>query len=184
MEEIEVPTEHLLEHLHHQAEHSGERWVTGVALSSALLAVFAAVSALLAGHHANEAMTKRIEASDSWSYYQAKGIKASVLSGKLELLTALGKPVADKDREKVSEYKHDQDEISEKAKKLEESSENHLQQHMVFSRAVTLFQVAIGIAAIAALTRRRKYWWVGLAFGTVGLFFLIQGFYQSATAPI
>ena len=96
-EEIEVPTEHLHEHLEHQAQHSPERWIVFVALSSALLAVFAAVSALLAGHHANEAMIEQIQASDLWAYYQAKGIKAAVLENKIEVLVGLGKEVAEKD---------------------------------------------------------------------------------------
>ena len=52
MEETEVPTEHLHEEIQHQAERGRERWALGVALSSALLAGFAAVSSLMAGHHA------------------------------------------------------------------------------------------------------------------------------------
>lgn len=58
-DEIEVPTEHLHEHIEHMAHHSGEKWLVFVALSSALLAVLAATSALLAGHHANEAIGRR-----------------------------------------------------------------------------------------------------------------------------
>jgi hypothetical protein len=38
-----------------------------------------------------------------------------------------------------------------------------------------MFQVAIAIAAITVLTRRRKFWFVSIAFGLVGLFFLIHG---------
>ena len=72
--------------MEHSAEESGAKWILGVALSSALLAGFAAVAALLAGHNANEAMLDQIKAADSWNYYQAKGIKAAVLSSKLELL--------------------------------------------------------------------------------------------------
>jgi hypothetical protein len=38
-----------------------------------------------------------------------------------------------------------------------------------------MFQVAIGVAAISVLTRRRRFWIVGMAFGLIGLIFLIQG---------
>src|SRR5262249_47272246 len=151
MEEIEVPTEHLHEDMHEAAHHARERWVTWVALSSALLAGFAAVTALLAGHHANEAMVDQIHASDQWSYYQAKGIKASVLSSRIELLKALGKETSAKDEEKVAQYKEEQDEISKEAKEKEHASESHLQHHVIFARGVTMFQVAIAVAAIAAL---------------------------------
>jgi hypothetical protein len=174
-EEIEVPTEHLHEHLEHEVEEGKERWILGVALSSAFLAAFAAVASLLAGHHVNEAMIDQIRASDQWNYYQAKGIKSAVLSSKMDLLRGEHHKVSTQDEEKISQYKDDQDKISEEAKKYEESSEAHLLHHVILARAVTLFQVAIAIGAIAALARRRAFWYVSLGFGGVGLFFFIQG---------
>ena len=175
MEEIEVPTEHLQEEIHESAHHARERWIMWVALSSALLAGFAAVTALLAGHHANEAMVEQIHASDQWSYYQAKGIKSAVLTTKLELLKALGKEAPAKDEEKVAQYKEEQDEISKDAKEKEHASESHLKHHVIFARGVTLFQVAIAVAAISVLTKRRRFFLVGLLFGLGGIVFLAQG---------
>src|ERR1700732_2560886 len=103
MEDPEVPTEHLHEEIHHHAEHSREKWVLGVALSSALLAGLAAVASLMAGHHANEAMMSQIESSDQWSYYQSKGIKETALTSKAEILEALGKSVSGADKDKVAQ---------------------------------------------------------------------------------
>src|SRR4029077_14089280 len=87
VEEAEVPLESLQEHVHHSAEHSDAAWISWVALSTAILAVLAAIAGLLSGKHANEAMMSQIEASDQWSYYQAKSIKASVLDAKMSLAT-------------------------------------------------------------------------------------------------
>jgi hypothetical protein len=179
MEESEVPTEHLHEAIEHHAEHSKAPWTMGVALSSALLAGLAAVCSLLAGHHANEAMVDQIQGSDNWAYYQAKGIKAAVLGSKMELLEAEGKPVAAKDREKMADYKKEQDDIAAEAKEKEHSSEEHLHLHVIFSRGVTLFQIAIAIGAISALTNRKAFWFVSLAFGVAGIFFLAQGWLAS-----
>src|SRR5947209_7615912 len=111
-EEIEVPTEHLHETLHEHAgghaEHGGgPPWTSAVALSAAILAVLAAVASLLAGHHANEAMLEQMEASDSWAFYQAKSIKAAVLDTRLQLLTAMGKPGSDGDRQKLVAYEEE-----------------------------------------------------------------------------
>ncbi|NJE11498.1 DUF4337 family protein, partial [Thermococcus sp. MAR1] len=79
MEEIEVPTEHLHETIKEKAEALGEgNWLMGVAISTALMAVFAALGSLFAGHHSNEALIEQIHASDQWAYYQAKGIKAEI----------------------------------------------------------------------------------------------------------
>ena len=175
MEAPEVPTEHLHEEINHHAGHTKSPWTMGVAFSSALLAGLAAVSSLLAGHDANEAMIEQIKSSDKWAFYQAKGIKASVLGSKMELLEAEGKPVSAKDRETVIKYKKEQDEISAQAKELQEVSEAHLHRLVVFSRGVTLFQVAIAVGAIAVLTSRRPFWFVSLVFGGVGAGFLVQG---------
>jgi hypothetical protein len=178
MEEPEVPTEHLHEHLHehaHGAPAAKSRWIMGVALSSALLAGFAAVAALLAGHHSNEAMIEQIRAADQWNFFQAKGVKANVLASKMELLAALDKPASEKDSAKLAEYKKEQDEIKSKAEELESASHHHLQAHVIYARGVTLFQVAIAVGAVSALTRKRLFWFVSMGFGLLGLGFLLQG---------
>src|SRR6202171_4283311 len=100
MEEAEVPLEHLQEQVHHSAEHSGETWISWVALSTAILAVLAAIAGLLSGKHANEAMMSQIEASDQWGYYQAKSIKASVLEAKMSLSGVTN----EQDRAKAERY--------------------------------------------------------------------------------
>jgi hypothetical protein len=66
-EEIEDPTEKLHEAIQEEAREAREQWVLGVALSTAILAVLAAVSSLLAGHHSNEALIEQIQASDQWA---------------------------------------------------------------------------------------------------------------------
>jgi hypothetical protein len=38
-----------------------------------------------------------------------------------------------------------------------------------------MFQIAIAIAAISALTRKQRFWYVSLLFGGVGCAFLIFG---------
>ena len=185
MEEIEVPIEKIQEEMNeHALEHSAEakhggqhpNWVAQVALTSAILAVFAAISALLAGHHSNEAMIEQIKASDHWSHYQAKSIKSAILTSRADLLQAFGKPVDEKIEAKIESYKKDQEELTEAAKDREKESEFHLRVHQGFARAVTLFQIGLTIAAISVLTKRRHFWWISLGFGAIGLFSFIQGF--------
>jgi hypothetical protein len=173
-EEIEVPTEHLHEALHEEAEGHGPGWISKVALSAAVLAVTAAVAALLAGHHANEAMLEQMQATDQWAYYQAKGIKGSLVENKLDMLAAVGKEAKEDDRKKIERYKEEQKEIEEKAKELERSSDQHMHRHVIFARAVTTYQVAIALSAIAVLSRKKLLWFVGLALGAIGTGFLGQ----------
>jgi hypothetical protein len=174
-EEMEVPTEHLHEHMEHNAEESGQRWVMGVALSSAFLAAFAAMASLMAGHSVNEAVLQQIKAADQWNYYQAKGIKAAVLASKIELLDGLKRNVSKSDLEKVKQYKDDQEGIKEKADEAEKDSEHLLGKYKGLASSVTLFQIAIAIGAISALTRKKPFWFVSLGFGGIGMVFFVMG---------
>jgi hypothetical protein len=168
-EEIEVPTEHLHESIHEEYERSEDRWVLRVALTAALLAVFAAVASLYAGHHANEAMLEQIQASDQWSYYQAKSIKSLLLKNKADLLASLGKPADAKDEAKLQEYAAELKDIEEKAREAGQASHNSFTRHTKLAKAVTAFQVAIAVCAIAALTKRRWLWYLSIASGCGGL---------------
>jgi hypothetical protein len=174
-EEIEVPTEQLQETLKEKAEETGARWVAQVAISSALIAVAAAIASLLAGHHANEAMLEQMQATDQWAFYQAKGIKAAVLESRVQLLEALDKPRHGDDQDKLKQYEQQQEKIEETGHEMEASSKRHMQHHNVLARAVTVYQIAIAMAAIAVLVRRRWLWWVSVALGLVGTAFLVQG---------
>lgn len=171
MEEAEVPLEHLHEEIHHHAEHSGASWISWVALSTAILAVLAAIAGLLSGSHANEAMMKQIEASDQWGYYQAKSIKASVLEAKMTLAAEAN----EKDKEKAAQYQEEQTEIKREAEHKEAEAKANFHKHEIFARSVTMFQIAIAIAAISALTKKRRFWFVSLVFGLAGLVFLVLG---------
>ena len=192
MEAPEVPLESVQEHINEHAAHGAhepeKRWVMGVALSAAIFAAFAAVASLLAGHHVNEALISRIDAndnivkaSDQWSLYQAKGVKAAVLASRIELLKSLEKPVDAKDEKNVARYEKEQEEIKKKAEEFEhkavelkEEGERHLGWHVILARAVTMFQISIAIAAVSVLVQKRIFWFVSLGFAAIGLYFLAQ----------
>jgi hypothetical protein len=171
VEEAEVPLEQLQEHVQERAHHSGATWISWVALSTAVLAVLAAIASLLSGGHANEAMMSQIEAANQWNYYQAKSIKASVLDAKMSMAGS----VDEKDRAKAARYAEEESEIKEKAEHKEAEAKANFHQHEVFARGVTMFQIAIAIAAISALTGRRRFWIVSLGFGAIGCVFLALG---------
>ncbi|HEV7620207.1 MAG TPA: DUF4337 domain-containing protein [Flavisolibacter sp.] len=169
MEEIEVPTEHLSEEINERAEEAkkDKRWSFYVAISTALMAVFAAISSLMAGHHSNEALIEQIKASDQWNYYQAKGIKAEILS-----LNSKGV----QDTVKLKKYNKDQQDIRTNAEDHEKQSEGHLQKHIILARSVTLFQIAIAISAISILTEKRPLWFFSIILTLVGLVFFVANF--------
>ncbi len=174
-DEYESHVEHISEKLHGIAERAREGWIKWSALLSALLAVFSAIGGLESAHHANSAMIAQIQASDQWSYYQAKGIKGMVSESENATLSALGKPAADGSK-RVEKYRDEQQEAKEKATHLAEDSQAHLRCQEMFSRAVTMFQVSVAIIAVAVLARLRYLIVVPLTVSLLGLWSLAQAF--------
>ena len=175
---MESPTNELGEHLVEQAHHTKDRGIMLIALTSALIAVLAAVASMLSEHQANEAMLLQLKASDQWAYYQAKGIKHNVVDTQIVVLESLGF----KDQKKLEDmkaarekYQKEQDDISKEATQEQQESQKALKSHMSLSYAVTFLQVAIGISAISALTRRRWLWISSMIVAAGGVAFLTWG---------
>ena len=170
MEEIEVPLENVNEEINEKAEEmyeKKEKWTLMVAISTALMAVIAALAGLMAGHHSNEALIEQIRSSDQWAFYQAKSIKAEIRALKPEGPWENTKTPA--------QVKQEEEDIKKKAEDAEKNSEFHLAKHILLARAVTLLQVAIAISAISILTRRRFMWVLAILIALGGLGVFIAG---------
>ena len=161
MEDIEVPTEHLHEEINERAK-EGKRWSLYLAISTAFMAVLAAIAGLMAGHYSNEALIEQIKASDQWAYYQAKGIKAEIAA-----FSAI------KDSTLIEKYKTEQQSIKKTAEDFEKKSGVYLDKHVILARAVTMFQIAIAISAISILTGKRWLWYFAILLSLAGVVFFI-----------
>ena len=175
MEDPEVPTEHLHEHIHEAAHENKDKWSMLVAISTAFMAAFAALSSLMAGHQSNEALITQIKASDQWAYYNAKGIKAEVADGIAQLSTVKYADSTKAISKRKEKLKEDQKKIKEKADELEKESELHLNKDVILARAVTFFQIAISISAISILAKKRSLWYISLLLFAAGVFQFIIG---------
>ena len=179
-----------LDELRERAEEGGPRaaWTLQLSLSTALLAVFAAISSLQSGAAEsaallakNESILAQAKASDQWGYFQAKTIKATLYEVQLESTT--NPETAARFRAKKETYDRERSEVEKEARafeaevvKTDKQSEEAFHRHHRFALAVTVFQVSIALAAIAALTRRKPLWWASLAIGGAGLLFFAKGF--------
>ena len=198
MPEEGIETQELKENLDEAREKADEekeekkeeraRWLTWLSLSTAILAVLAAVASLESGDHANEAIVLKTDATltqsaadDVWGYYQAKSIKEDMyralaqLAPRPELAAEWTKKAAEESEQK-GEQKKEADKLGAEVKAADAESRQHLALHHRFAKSVTIFQVAIALAAIAALTRRKPVWWLSLAVGVAGCGFLGLGF--------
>ncbi len=198
MPEEGIETQELKESLEQAAEHAERRhegkvaaeWILYLSLSTALIAVFAAIAALQSGSYANDAIVQKNEsilnqerASDQWSYYQAKGVKSVVFDSQAEAVAATNPELAAKLRGEAAHEKESQEAVKkaaedfeQKAERADAESEHSLHTHHAYAKSVTIFQVAIALAAIGALTRRRAMWLVSLGIGAAGLYFFLLGF--------
>jgi hypothetical protein len=182
-ESPEVETEKLHEAIHEELEREGGGFLRQVALTTAVLAALAAVSALRAGATVNEALLLKTEAtrlqaeaSDQWAYYQAKGVKAAIQEATRTSWLAAGKEPPLDYAEKQKRYGEEQKEIQDKAREREKErdeksreADHLLHQHHRFANAVALFQVSIALGAVAALTRYKVVWLASMLLGLGGL---------------
>lgn len=179
----EVETEKLHEAIREELAHEGGSFLKVIALTTALLAAFAAVAALRAGATVNEALVLKTEAarlqaeaSDQWAYYQAKGIKAAVEEAAQTSWLAIGKePPADYGQAR-RRHAGEQEEIQKKAREKEKERDERsaeadrlLGRHHGFANAVAVFQVSIALGAVAALTRSGPVWWGSVLLGAAGI---------------
>lgn len=126
----------------------------------------------------NESVLKKTEASDQWNYYQAKGSKQNLSELGLSLSTS--KEKQESYQKEIERYKQEKAEIKKVADALEaeskkfdkesaeanEKSAERIHPHHRWELAMTIFQIAISLASITILTRKR---WLFIASGLAGL---------------
>jgi hypothetical protein len=170
-------------------EHGGGStpWTMWLSLSTAVIAVLAAIASLEAGANANDAIVRKddailhqAKADDAWAHYQAAGIKAVIYATQAEGASRpdlAAKWQAESDRERGSQKALKEEAEGEQARveEMDERSSHKLHVHHQFAKGVTVFQVSIALAAIAALTRRKTMWWISLAAGVAGAGFFALG---------
>ncbi len=161
-------------------------WIDHAARTTAVLAVLAAVSS---GQYANQfsrTILAQAEASDQWSYYQAKSIKRHVVEGQIALLTAMAltRPEAaaelnklqDEDKAAVKKYQDELDAAKKNAEKIEAARKLHERQGNWFQGAFIILQAGVVLCTVAASAKRKELWMLAIALGVAGLAVVGYGF--------
>jgi Na+/glutamate symporter len=168
---VHGPHDHELEHA---AQHDPSGMAGQLAVVTAILATVGALFAYMggatqanAGLYKNDAAIKKTEASNQWNYYQAKSSKQNLSELALELAPESRKAFY---TDEIKRYKTEKAEIMVAAKKLDDESKQwddksaeQMHQHHRWAQATTALQIAIAMAAIALLTKKR--WLEKLVFG-------------------
>jgi hypothetical protein len=175
---VHGPHDHEVEH----AAHGGDAFSSRIAVMTAILATIGALFGYMGGltqadaaMAKNNAAIKKTEASNQWNYYQAKSNKQNLA----ELAMVLPGVNKAKYTEEVQRYKDEKAAIKIDAEKLEAASHEYdlksdksMHEHHRWAQATTAIQVAIALAAISLLTRKR---WMNYGSYGVGVLGVVLG---------
>jgi hypothetical protein len=186
--DIPTPHEHAVEQA---AERETDRLAQKVALMTAILSTAGALINYQSGNAQTEAMflknesiLKQTQASDQWAYYQARSTKAHIADAAAALATAPAVRAAfiaerDKENRERGEVQRSAARLEAESRKLAAESDAKLRPHERLALALSCVQIAVALAAITVLTRRRWLLW-GVAFSAlVGLGAAVSAFVLS-----
>jgi len=203
-DDVEVETKDLqetIEEIHKEREERekeelASKWTRYIALTTAILAAFAAVAALESGALANEGMLNQLQASDKWNEYQASREKshlysfaaATLLDNNVKATAGGAKPatetqlLAEAPGDRLAEYEAQVEKEGDKAKAVskeasakEKEAEEQIHRHHRYAYSVALLQVAIALGAVSALTKIKPVWYISGALGVIGIVLFFWG---------
>jgi hypothetical protein len=147
-----------------------------VSFTMSLLAVLVAITTVLGHRTHTEAVLAQARASDHWNLYQAKKIRQYNTQLTTDLLSALpirdqtaADKVTDSYKSHLDKWNEDLAEEEKQAREFEaevRKAERHADR---FDLGEALLEIGLVITSITLLTRQRGFWWLGMAFGAVGM---------------
>lgn len=161
-----------------EAEEGGSPpWSRGVAVSTLVMALLAAITALLAGFAAHESLLQRTSEIIEVSYLEGDRVEVEVLKSKHEILTALGKQPDEAEVERIRQYEERIEELEIEAEQEESLVLEETSVHYIFAIGVTFFSFAITLSGMSIIVKRKWLWGIGLGVGAVGVLFVGAGIF-------
>jgi ABC-type multidrug transport system fused ATPase/permease subunit len=169
-----------------------EKWQGWLALSTAVMAVLAALTTLYMGKYSSRAIMAQGQESDQWAYYQAKSIKGhtfEISKTALELQYAADRarmpPLVRNDyettiakyAEEMKRYDAEKKEIKTKAEAIASRKLKAQDMGGNFAYSLIFLQIAIMLSSIASLTKRHYLWYIALACNAGWLFFFLDAWF-------
>ena len=165
-----------------------EKWQGWLALSTAIMAVLAALTTLYMGKFSSRAIMAQGQESDQWAYYQAKSIKGHTFeinrqTLKLQYLTQKGlsaeaaaefQKVINKYGDEIKRYDGEKKEIKDKAEGIAKVKLKAQEMGGNFAYALIFLQIALMLSSIASLTKRHYLWYIALLCNVGWLFFFLD----------
>jgi Domain of unknown function (DUF4337) len=176
-----------MEHAEHAEHASGEN--KKIALLIAVLALFLAISETLGKGAQTESISKNVEASNLWAFFQAKSIRRTVVQtaadqGKLTLGSATDDAMKAAVQKQIDDWQktaaryrsepetgEGTEQLAEKAKEAEHQRDEATAKYHHFELASAAFQIGIVLASATIITGMLPLAWIAglLTLGGLGM---------------
>jgi hypothetical protein len=152
-----------------------ESWTKYVSLMIVILAVVTAIGSLKAGGFSSKVLISQSRASDSWSYFQAKSIKRNI--AEMESRNATAPEAQERARAAVERYRSEEADIKKEAQGFEAERDGAAKHGPPLGFGIACLQIAIAIASVCLITKKRLLWAASGFLGVVGVSYVIYGLY-------
>ena len=148
-----------------------------VAVSIAMLAAVLAFVSMRGDNAKTDAGLRTTEASNQWSFFQAKAIREHTLNVEINLLSAMNPSalnvevatlLKDTAKQDIARYKTERDEIKLKAEAFTKDAATFSAINDRCDLGALFMQIAIVILSAAILSRMNLMFYVGAALGAAG----------------
>lgn len=184
-------THKKLEHIEHDQHAVHLPFDRRVAMSMAILAAGLACATMLSHRAHNDTLRLQLEASvlqtqasDQWSYYQAKNIRDHEYRSALDMLSVFVKEPGQEEAvqevrgrwsAQVAKYQSELPEMQAKAEQLEHDAHDRKEESHHFHERAKRFdlgelgiELGLVLCSIAVLTKRALFWSSGMVAGVIG----------------
>lgn len=151
-----------------------EGWTRYVSLMVVVLAVGTGIGSLKAGAYGSRVMLNQSKASDTWAFYQAKRIKQHL--SEMEMRAATGEAAARFGAE-IERYKSEEAKLKADAEAFEKARDEAALHGPPLGFAIATLQIAIALASVCLLTKKKPLWAASGVLGGLGLGYLVYGLY-------
>jgi hypothetical protein len=170
---------------HGHVDHGGNK---GVALLISVLALVLAFSETLGKSAQTAALAANIEASNLWSFFQAKTIRQTTLrtaaeQTELAASSEAAKKQVAKWKETVQRYQNEpdtnegRDQLVARAKAAEKKRDTSMAAYHHYELASAAVQIAIVLASASIITAMAALVWIAAGLGLLGVVFCAIGFF-------
>ena len=167
-------------------------WMAWVALTTAVMAVLAAITTLYMGKYSSRAILMQGQETNQWGYYQAKSIKSYLYEIQTEFMemerlegeskatkvnSRQFEKVLTRYKDAVKRYDKEKAEIKAKGDELAKQKVVAQDRGGNYGYALIFLQIGLMLSSIAALTKRKVLWYFGMLTALGWVFFFLDAMF-------